>query len=211
MKIGPKAALLAVDIQNGFISEKDELPVEGAREIIPVVNRLMRLFPIRIASQDWHPPDHGSFASRHPGRRPFEEGELGGVSQVFWPDHCVQGTRGAQIHPEFDDRLVQAVFRKGMDPEADSYSAFQDNAGRNPTGLQGYLRGLGVTDLYVAGLALDYCVRFTALDARRLMPDIRVAVVLDATRPVDPKSGEEAKQEMGDRKVRLMSSIALLG
>lgn len=203
------AALLVVDLQNGFISEPSELPVPGAAEIIPVINRLLPMFDVRVASQDWHPPDHGSFASNHPGRRPFETGELSGVPQVLWPDHCVQGSRGADFHPEFDHRLIQAIFRKGTDPRVDSYSAFADNVGENPTGLQGYLQSLGVEEIFLAGLALDYCVKFTALDARRLMPALGVSVILDACRPVDPRGGDEAKEEMRSRGVRLIVSSDL--
>lgn len=196
MEIPPDAALLAVDVQNGFISEHSELPVPHGRDVIPAINRLLPRFRVRVASQDWHPADHGSFASNNPGRRPYEVGELGGVPQVFWPDHCVQGSRGAEFHPEFNHRAVQVIFRKGSDPGVDSYSVFNDNAGRNPTGLQGYLSSLGVKDLFLAGLALDYCVKHTAIDARRLMPGLHVTVILDATRPVAPVTGEEALEEM---------------
>ncbi len=206
MRIGPHSAILVVDLQNGFISETDELPVAGGAQVVPMVNRLLPLFPIRIASQDWHPAGHGSFASSAPGRRPFEAGELAGVPQVFWPDHCVQGTRGAELHPNFDHRPLQAIFRKGSDPEVDSYSVFNDNAGRNSTGLQGYLAGRGARELFLAGLALDYCVRFTARDARRLMPDLKVAVIRDATRPVDPATGEAAEQELRRLGVALVDS-----
>src|SRR3989442_1440535 len=124
MMIGRDAALLVVDVQNGFISETNELPVPGGWEAIPVINRLMPHFRVRVASQDWHPAGHGSFASAHPGSRPFDLGELGGLPQVFWPDHCVQGTRGAELHSDLDQRPIQAVFRKGTDPGVDSYSVF---------------------------------------------------------------------------------------
>ncbi len=208
-RTGRRAALLAVDIQNGFISEPDELPVAGGVEVIPVINRLLPIFPVRVASQDWHPPDHGSFASNHPGRKPFDTGELSGAPQVLWPDHCVQGSRGADFHPEFDHRLIQAIFRKGADPRVDSYSVFTDNTGSNPTGLQGYLQSLGVEEVFLAGLALDYCVKYTALDARRLMPEMGVSVILDACRPVDPRGGDEAKEEMRRQGVRLITSVEL--
>lgn len=204
------SAFLAVDLQNGFITERGELPVAGGAEVIPIINSMLPRFPVRVASQDWHPPDHGSFASNNPGRVPFEAGDLDGVPQIFWPDHCVQGTRGAELHPDLDQRLIQAIFRKGMDPRADSYSAFSDNAGRNPTGLQGYLEGLSVGDLCIAGLALDYCVKYSALDARRLMLDVAVSVVVDACRPVDPRTGEEAKEEMRRAGIRLIASSELL-
>ncbi|MFQ5701145.1 MAG: bifunctional nicotinamidase/pyrazinamidase [Acidobacteriota bacterium] len=200
------SAFLAVDVQNGFITEKQELPVPGAAEVIPIINKMLPRFAVTIASQDWHPADHGSFASNNPGKRPFATGMLGSVQQVFWPDHCIQGTRGAAFHPDFDERRVRAIFRKGTDPAVDSYSAFADNAGKNPTGLDGYLRGLGVRDLFIAGLALDYCVRFTALDARRLLPDLRVTVVQDACRAVDPRTGEEAKRALRQQGVRLITA-----
>ncbi|HKY31844.1 MAG TPA: nicotinamidase [Candidatus Polarisedimenticolia bacterium] len=196
MNILPGAAFLAVDVQNGFISEPDELPVAGGTEVIPLLNALLPLFDIRIASQDWHPAGHGSFAASHPGRRPFDTGELDGIPQVFWPIHCVQGTRGAELHPGFDARPLHAIFRKGTDPRVDSYSVFADNAGRNPSGLDGYLRARGATALWLGGLALDYCVLYTSRDARRLMPEIPVVVVLEATRPVDPAGGEAAVREM---------------
>jgi nicotinamidase/pyrazinamidase len=209
VRIHPEAAILAVDIQNGFISERDELPVPGGAEVVPIVNRLVPRFAIRIASQDWHPADHGSFASNNPGRKPFDVGELGGVQQVYWPDHCVQGTRGAEFHPDFDLRPIQVVFRKGMHREVDSYSVFGDNAGRNPTGLDGYLRARGARELVLAGLALDYCVLFTARDARRFVPEIPVSVVLDGCRPVDPVTGEKAVAELRSLGVRLVQAAEL--
>ena len=202
-------AFLAVDVQNGFIDEKDELPVPDGSSVVGVINRLLPLFRVRVASQDWHPPDHGSFASSQPGTNPFDTGTLGGVPQVFWPDHCVQGTRGAAFHPAFDQRLTQAIFRKGMDPQVDSYSVFSDNADKNPTGLQGYLESLGIRSLHIGGLALDYCVKFSALDARRLMPGIEVSVVLDACRPVDPDTGLQAEREMEQAGVHLIRSADL--
>ena len=204
------SAFVAVDIQNGFISNADELPVPGGHEIIPIINRLLERFAVRVASQDWHPPDHGSFASNNPGCKPFEMGMLGGVPQIFWPDHCVQNTHGAELHPDFHQQLIQAIIRKGMDPRVDSYSVFTDNAGKNPTGLKGYLENLGVNELYLAGLALDYCVKFSALDARRLLPELSVNVILDATRPVDAATGEGAIEKLQAEGVQLISSEELL-
>jgi len=209
MRIPADSALLAVDVQNGFISERDELPIAGGRGVIPVINRLLPRFASRVASQDWHPSGHGSFASSHPGRKPFDVGELAGVSQTFWPDHCVQGTRGARFHPEFEERLVQTIFRKGTDAAVDSYSVFNDNAGLNPTGLEGFLRGRGVKHLFLAGLALDYCVLYTARDARRLLPELPVTLIVDACRPVDPRTGEEAVAEMRRLGVRFIESREL--
>ncbi|HEY3156708.1 MAG TPA: bifunctional nicotinamidase/pyrazinamidase [Candidatus Eisenbacteria bacterium] len=200
------SALVVVDVQNGFISEAGELPVAGGAEVVPLINALMPLFPIRVATQDWHPRDHRSFASQHPGKKPFDQGMLGGLPQTFWPDHCVQGTRGAELHPDLDQTRIQAVIRKGYDPMVDSYSGFSDNAGRNPTGLDGYLRGRGVTRIYIAGLTLDYCVRWSSLDARRLLPEAQVFVIVDATRPVDSKTGEEALRELAGARVHLIQS-----
>jgi nicotinamidase/pyrazinamidase len=201
-----RAALIVVDVQNGFISETEELPVPGGAAIVPIINALMQHFPVRVATQDWHPPNHGSFASQHPGKKPFDRGTLGGLPQTFWPDHCVQGTRGSEFHPDLDQTMIQAVIRKGYDPTTDSYSGFSDNAGRNPTGLDGYLLARGITRVYLAGLTLDYCVRWSALDARRLLPEADVFVVLDATRPVDLKTGDEAARELEGARVRLIRS-----
>lgn len=205
------AALLVVDVQNGFISETDELPVPGGAEVVPVINALLPRFAVRIATQDWHPPGHGSFASAHAGARPFDRGELDGISQIFWPDHCIQGTRGAEFHPGLQVKEIQAVIRKGYDPRVDSYSGFSDNAGRNPTGLDGYLKARGVKRLYVSGLALDYCVRYSALDARRLLPDLETYLVRDATRPVAADTGREAEEEMARAGVKRIDSGLLLG
>jgi len=206
----PNAALLVIDVQNGFISEPGELPVPGGAEIVPLMNALLPHFPVRVATQDWHPRDHQSFASRHPGAKPFDQGTLGGLPQTFWPDHCVQGTRGAELHPGLDQSLIQAIIRKGMDPASDSYSGFSDNAGRNPTGLDGLLKARGVRRIYLAGLALDYCVRWSALDARRLLPEAEVHVILDATRPVERSTGAEALRDLGHAGVRLLESSEVL-
>lgn len=203
-------ALLVVDVQNGFITQRDELPVVGGAEVVPIINGLLPLFAVRVATQDWHPPGHGSFASAHPGARPFQLGTLAGLPQIYWPDHCVQGTHGAELHPELRAEQFQAVIRKGYDPAADSYSAFSDNAGRNPTGLDGYLRARGVKRLYIAGLTLDYCVHYSALDARRLLPDVAVYYIVDATRPVARETGREAEEEMARAGVARIASTDVL-
>lgn len=203
---GPDAALLAVDIQHGFIDAQNELPVPGGADVIPIINRMLPLFGVRVASQDWHPGGHGSFASSHAGAKPFDRGELGGVPQIYWPDHCVAGTWGAEFHPALDAQRIQTIFRKGMDPTVDSYSVFNDNARRNPTGLEGYLASRGVKRLAIAGLALDYCVRWSALDALRLLPDVGVLVVVDACRPVTAATGTEALREMERAGARLITS-----
>ena len=200
------AALIVVDVQNGFIER--ELPVAGGAEVIPVINRLMPLFPVVVASQDWHPAHHGSFASRHPGRQPFELGELSGLPQVLWPDHCVQGTPGADFHPELLTGYFQAIIRKGMDPKVDSYSTFYDNHRHNPSGLTGLLKARGVTQVYLCGLALDYCVRYSAIDA--LEVSAQVFVIEDACRSVAPSSDAEARAELQARGIRLITSAEVL-
>lgn len=180
-------ALVMIDIQNDFVPG-GALPTRGGDEIVDVVNRLQSQFPLIFATQDWHPADHGSFASNHPGTAPGQMIDLGGIQQVLWPDHCVQKTQGAEFHPDLATGRIEAVIRKGTDPEIDSYSGFFDNAHRKATGLEHELRSRGVTGIYVVGLATDYCVRFTALDAIEL--GFRVAVIRDACRGVELHEGD---------------------
>jgi nicotinamidase/pyrazinamidase len=149
-----------------------------------------------IATQDWHPADHGSFAANHPGRQPFEQIDLHGLLQTLWPVHCVQNTGGACFAPGLDTRLVERIFPKGTDPRVDSYSGLFDNGRRNSTGLAEYLRSRNITDVSVCGLATDYCVKFTALDALR--EGFRVTLIEDACRGVNLRPGdvETALEEM---------------
>jgi nicotinamidase/pyrazinamidase len=158
--------------------------------VVPVANRLRPHFEIVVATQDWHPPDHGSFASNHPGTKPGDLGELDGLPQIYWPDHCVQGTLGSWFHAALDIHGV-TVFRKGTDPQIDSYSALFDNGQRKATGLGDYLRDRGVRETVILGLATDYCVKFTVLDARSLGFD--VTVVEDGCRGVDLAPGDAAR------------------
>jgi nicotinamidase/pyrazinamidase len=157
-------ALIVVDVQNDFLPG-GALAVPRGDEIVPEVNRLMPGYGLVVATQDWHPAGHGSFASAHPGRRPGDLAELDGLPQVLWPDHCVQGTPGADLAPGLHAPGIARVFRKGEDPSVDSYSGFYDNGRRRATGLAAWLRGRGVTAVDVVGLATDYCVRATAVDA----------------------------------------------
>jgi len=180
-------ALVLVDIQNDFLPG-GALGVPRGDEVVPVANRLQPRFGLVVATQDWHPKGHGSFASTRPGRKPGELAELGGLPQVLWPDHCVQGTTGAAFAPGLDMNRVEAIVRKGTDPTIDSYSGFFDNGHRKATGLGDYLRGRGATDLYVMGLATDYCVKFTALDALRL--GFRAYLVQDGSRGVELHAGD---------------------
>ncbi|MDX1649953.1 MAG: bifunctional nicotinamidase/pyrazinamidase, partial [Myxococcota bacterium] len=160
-------ALLLVDIQRDFLPG-GALAVPEGDAVVPVANRLAARFPLVVATQDWHPEGHVSFASSHPGHEPFDEIEVDGLDQTLWPDHCVQGSRGAGFADDLDLRPVEAIVRKGMDPRIDSYSGFFDNGHRKETGLAGLLRGRGVDEVFLVGLAADVCVAFTARDACEL-------------------------------------------
>ncbi|MSP56374.1 MAG: bifunctional nicotinamidase/pyrazinamidase [Myxococcales bacterium] len=197
-------ALLLIDIQNDFLPG-GALAVSHGDEVIAAANRLISGFPLVIASQDWHPAGHGSFASAQ-GGVPGTLGTLAGLTQVLWPDHCVQGTRGADFAAALDMRRVEAIFRKGVDPTVDSYSAFWDNGRRRSTGLAGYLRERGVSCVTVCGLATDYCVRFTALDA--VDAGFEVTLALGACRGVELAAGdvERAVEELRARGVKVMLS-----
>lgn len=186
-------ALILVDIQNDFVPG-GQLAVPGGDTIIPLVNSLQASFELVVATQDWHPPGHKSFASNHPGRKPFEQIDLHGLDQVLWPDHCVQNSKGAEFHPALEMQRVEAIFRKGMDPEIDSYSGFFDNGARKSTGLAGYLRERKVRKVFVCGLAADYCVAFTAKDAIR--ENFDTFVLSDATRPIDAGGFARASDEI---------------
>lgn len=186
-------ALVIVDVQNDF-TEGGALAVPDGKSIIPLANQLQKRFDIVVATQDWHPPTHKSFASNHENRKPFEQITLHGLDQVLWPDHCVQGTRGAEFHSDLEINRIEAIFRKGMDPEIDSYSGFYDNGHRKNTGLAGYLRERRVTEVCVCGLAADYCVYFTAKDALR--EGFATFIIEDATRAIDPDNFRKAKQDI---------------
>jgi nicotinamidase/pyrazinamidase len=201
-------ALLLIDIQNDFVPG-GALAVAGGDEIIPLVNRLQAQFPLVVATQDWHPAGHLSFASSHPGHQPFDEVELFGLAQTLWPDHCVQETEGAELHPALDQHRIEAVFRKGMAPEIDSYSGFFDNGHRKATGLADYLRGRGVTELYLAGLAADYCVFFSAKDARG--QGFTTYLIEDATRAISAEGFTRAKAELHQLGGHVIQSAELLG
>jgi nicotinamidase/pyrazinamidase len=160
-------AFIIVDVQYDFIPG-GALPVPEGDQVIPVINELVKKFELVVATQDWHPPGHGSFASAHAGHQPGDIIQLHGLTQILWPDHCVQGTHGAEFVQELDRSKVKRVFQKGTDPAVDSYSGLFDNGHRKDTGLADFLRDQGVTDVHIAGLATDYCVKFTALDSVNL-------------------------------------------
>lgn len=188
-------ALILVDIQNDFLPG-GALAVPGGDEIVSLANDLMEEFEVVVATQDWHPPDHGSFAANHPGKQVFESIELDGLPQTLWPVHCVRDTPGAEVAAELDVNRITRVFQKGTRPEVDSYSGFHDNGHRHSTGMSEWLREQGVTHLTVCGLATDYCVKFTALDAVR--EGFQVTLALAASRGVDLTVGDvdKAVEEM---------------
>lgn len=189
------AALVIVDVQRDFLPG-GALPVPEGDRVVPVANALSPRFELVVATQDWHPSDHGSFASRHPGKRPGDVVDLAGLPQVLWPDHCVEGTPGADFAPGLDLSRIHEVVRKGTDASIDSYGGFFDNGRRKATGLEGILRARGVEEITILGLATDYCVKVTALDARRL--GFATRIVLDGVRGVDlaPGDSERAVEEM---------------
>lgn len=188
-------ALLVVDVQNDFMPF-GALPVAGGDAVVPVANHLMPRFELVVASQDWHPADHGSFASNHAGRVPGEMTELGGLPQVLWPDHCVQNAPGASFHSGLDVAGIHRVVRKGTDRAIDSYSTFFDNGHRKDTGLGAFLQQRGVDEIVVLGLATDYCVKASVLDARAL--GFAVTVIADGCRAVElaEGDGQRAFEEM---------------
>src|SRR5438874_5232489 len=179
---GDDDLLLIIDVQNDFCPG-GALAVADGDAVVPVINRLAERFAHIALTQDWHPSGHSSFATSHPGSAPFETIRMPYGQQTLWPDHCVQGTPGAAFHPQLATERAELVIRKGFRPEIDSYSAFYENDRRTPTGLAGYLRERGFRRLVVAGLALDFCVRYSAEDARREGFD--VVVIEDACRGID--------------------------
>jgi nicotinamidase/pyrazinamidase len=207
MKPGETDLLLIVDVQNDFCPG-GALAVNRGDEIVPLVNRLARIFPHAALTQDWHPPGHSSFASAHPGKKPFETISMPYGEQVLWPDHCVQGTRGAAFHSGLDAPRAELVVRKGYHPTIDSYSALYENDRKTPTGLRRYLRERGFKHLFLAGIATDYCVAWSALDARRESFD--VTVIADACRAIDlDGSLAKAMTEMHAADVRVIRSVAI--
>lgn len=198
-------ALLLIDLQYDFCPG-GALAVARGDETIPIANLLSAKFDTVVATQDWHPPTHKSFAVNHPGKQPYELIDLDGLPQVLWPAHCVQGTPGCGLHAALDLTRLTKVFHKGTDPSIDSYSGFFDNGHRKATGLGDWLKGRGVDDVVVMGLATDYCVKFTSLDARKL--GMRVAVVADGCRGVELKPGdcERAFAEMREAGCTIFTS-----
>ena len=196
--------LLLIDLQNDFMPG-GALAVPEGDEVVEVANRLSRRFEYVVASQDWHPAGHLSFASQHPGCRPGDVIDLHGLEQVLWPDHCIQGSEGAAFHRLLDQGAVDGVIQKGTDIELDSYSAFFDNARRRATGLERRLRDLGVTAVCLMGLATDYCLKYSATDAASL--GFRTSVIREGCRGIDltPGDVDRAWKEMDAAGVRILS------
>jgi len=210
MKISSNSVLLVVDVQVDFCPGGN-LPVPDGDKVVPVINRLSRRFQRIVATQDWHPQNHVSFACNHPGSDPFDtirgkEGE-----QILWPDHCVPGTPGAEFHPQLDTLGFDLIVRKGTDPNLDSYSAFFENDHKTPTGLHFYLQGLKVKSVYLAGLALDVCVYFSAIDALKL--GFHTVLVEDACRGIDTPAGslKVRLQEMRKSGVHILRAADVEG
>jgi nicotinamidase/pyrazinamidase len=204
-------ALLLIDIQTGFCPGGN-LAIADGDQIVPVVNSLIDSdhYDLIVASQDWHPAGHGSFASSHPGKKPFDIGRLSGKPQMLWPDHCVQDTPDAALHPALHADAIDFVQQKGQNPDVDSYSAFRDNDQAALTGLADFLRGKDVTELDLCGLATDYCVKFSAIDAVEMLPGVRVRFIEDASRGIDPAAISAAIDEMRTRGIDIIDSAEAL-
>lgn len=187
-----REALIVIDVQNDFCPG-GALAVEYGHEVVPVINMLIERFEHVVLTQDWHPAGHSSFASSHVGRNPFEQIDMSYGQQTLWPDHCVQGTPGADFHPELEWTKAEMVIRKGFRKGIDSYSAFFENDHKTPTGLTGYLRERGTEKVTLAGLATDFCVAYSALDA--VKQGFAAAVVMDASRGIDLNGSMAAMTE----------------
>jgi len=203
-------ALILADLQNDFLPG-GALAIPDGDAVIPVVNRLLAAFPLAVATQDWHPPGHKSFAANHPGKRLFEQIELNGLPQALWPIHCVQHTQGAELAAALHRERITKIFPKGTDPGIDSYSGFFDNGRHHATGLGDWLKSRHVTAVFVCGLATDYCVKFTALDAVKL--GIKTHLILDACRAVNltPDDAKNAVEEMERAGVLATDSHSVIG
>jgi nicotinamidase/pyrazinamidase len=184
-------ALIIVDIQNDFLPG-GALAVPRGDEVIPVVNEIQARFGLVVATQDWHPAGHVSFASSHPGKSVFDAIMIDGIEQILWPDHCLQGSRGAEFPKAFNTNRVEAIVRKGTDPKIDSYSTFYDNARKKSTGLEGYLKGKGVDRVFLAGLAADFCVNYSIMDA--LAIGFSAVFIKDATRAISEDGFRKAER-----------------
>ena len=193
--------LVIVDVQNDFMPG-GALAVPEGDKIVPVINKILPKFDLVVATQDWHPGNHKSFASQHKGKKVFDIIDLNGLEQKLWTDHCVQGTWGSEFHPKLEVKRIEAIFRKGMDPEIDSYSGFYDNGHKKNTGLAGYLREKKATELYFCGLAADICVYFTLKDAQK--EGFSVNLIEDASKPLDTSAFEKVKEEIQNKGANIL-------
>lgn len=200
-----KSALIMVDLQNDFCYG-GSLAVPEGDAVIPIANELQNYFDLIVATKDWHPENHMSFAVNHPGKNIGEIVYVHGLPQVLWPAHCIQNTKGAEFHPKLNTEKINYIFYKGTDPAVDSYSAFFDNEHLRATGLGDYLRNLNVQVVYLMGLATDYCVKYSCLDALKL--GFEVFVIEDACRGVELTLGDikKAKAEMQNLGAKLINS-----
>ncbi|MFC1743176.1 bifunctional nicotinamidase/pyrazinamidase [Candidatus Riflebacteria bacterium] len=201
-------ALIVTDVQNDFCPE-GALAVPEGHDVVPIINEIMEKFHFVVASQDWHPPGHLSFASQHEGKNPGDFIDLFGIEQLLWPDHCVQGTKGAAFFPDLHTHKFHQVFKKGVHKKVDSYSCFFENDKQTPTGLKDYFEIKGVSRVYVCGLATDYCVKYTALDA--VICGFETYLIRDAARGVNLQQGdvEKAIAEMAEKGVKIITSKVL--
>ncbi len=197
-------ALVIVDVQNDFIPG-GSLAVPSGDKIVPVINSLQEYFDLIVATQDWHPQNHVSFASNHPGAQHFDTIDLEGTAQTLWPDHCVQGTWGAMFHPDLRTDKIAAIFRKGMNPGVDSYSGFYDNRHLISTGLAGYLRVKGSPELYFCGIAADICVYYTIVDAIR--EGFTATLIEDASAPLDQEAFTGIKKVLTEKGAGIINNF----
>ena len=200
-------ALVIIDVQNDFMPG-GSLEVPDGDLIVPVINRIQEKFNLVAITQDWHPQNHVSFASNHPGEQPYNKIDVQGADQILWPDHCVQGTPGASFHPALETDGASAIFRKGMNPLVDSYSGFYDNRHQISTGLSGYLKEKKVTELYFCGLAADICVYYTIIDA--LNEGFSSTLIEDASRPLNNETFPFIKQDLLTRGARIINSDEII-
>jgi len=204
IKPDAKSALIVVDVQNCFV-DGGTLPVKGGAQVVPVINKLAASFENIVVTQDWHTPGHASFASTHAGKKPFETAQMPYGTQVLWPDHCVQGSDDAALLKDLKLPTAQLIIRKGFHRDVDSYSAFEEADRKTATGLAAYLKARGIDTVFVTGLATDFCVAWTALDARKL--GFNVYVIEDATRAIDLNGSLAAAwKQMADAGVKRIQS-----
>lgn len=205
----PKSALIVVDLQNDFLPG-GSLAVNDGDKIINIINDISHLFNVVIFTQDWHPADHKSFASQHEGNNVFDIIDLNGLQQILWPDHCVQHTIGAEISKGINMNLKNEYyfFKKGLNSEVDSYSGFYDNGRKNSTGLSEFLKEKEVTNVFICGLALDYCCLYTAIDSAK--EGFQTSFIIDATKPVNPNSVENCKKQLRENNIDIVYSWEII-